>query len=63
MGRNWMDAVCKNCPKVGGDDFPFRVLTGNPLICPECGRVVNLEEVFHEERACLLRKTTIISLL
>lgn len=40
----------KIAQKMGGDDFSFRVLIGNPLICPECGRLVRLERGLNERQ-------------
>lgn len=42
MGRNFMDSICENCPGNEGEDFSFKVLIGAPIICPQCGRRIEL---------------------
>lgn len=49
MGRNWMDAVCNNCLGNEGKNFYFRVLIGDPLICPRCRKLVGVGEVVSGE--------------
>lgn len=41
MSRNWYDAE-HLCPEAGGEQVDFRVLIGNPPVCPVCERVVSL---------------------
>lgn len=35
-----MEVVCAKCPGNENKDYPFKVLIGNPLICPKCRRSV-----------------------